>query len=460
MNSRNILLAGAATLALIGVGTISWYWGSAERTGQRSGSTAPPRGVDVSGTASVAADAGGRRILYYRNAMGLPDTSPVPKKDAMGMDYVAVYADEQSAGAQVRISADKLQKLGVRTAAAAPHVLTQTLRIVGTLQPDEGRQSSISPRFEGWITRLLVSTTGAAVRRGQALLEVYSPDLISAQQDYRIATRALQTLGDADTAARSAMESLVQSSLERLRNWGVAEADLAALEAGKPAQRNVILRAPSDGVVTAKTATVGMRFMPGDALYQIADLSMVWLVASVFEQDLALLRLGAPATVTVVAYPGESFRGIVTFISPVLQPETRTAQVRVELANPRGRLKPAMYGSVELKAGSPTPRLAVPDTAILDTGTRQLVLIDRGSGAFEPRTVRAGVHADGYTEILGGVVAGESVVVNGNFLIDSESNLRAAIHALGPNGQKAATEGANSPAGVVGSASPPAAPGH
>jgi Cu(I)/Ag(I) efflux system membrane fusion protein len=240
----------------------------------------------------------------------------------------------------------------------------------------------------------------------------------------------------------------------------MAEADLAALEAGKPAQRNVMLRAPSDGVVTAKTATVGMRFMPGDALYQLADLSIIWLVASVFEQDLALVRLGAPATVTVVAYPGESFKGIVTFISPVLQPETRTAQVRVELANPRGRLKPAMYGSVELKAGSPTPRLAVPDTAILDTGTRQLVLIDRGSGAFEPRTVRSGVHADGYTEILGGVVAGESVVVNGNFLIDSESNLRAAIHALGANGQKAATEGANSPAGVPRSAPPSAAPGH
>ena len=347
------------------------------------------------------------------------------------MSYVPVYAGEDSGGSTVRIDIGKLQKLGVKTEMAAPRVLTRTLRIVGTLQPDERRQSTISPRFEGWITHLFVSTTGAPVRRGQPLLEVYSPELISAQQDYRVAVRALEALSAGDGAARASMEDLVQSSLERLSNWDIAESDLAGLRAGEAPRRSVVLRAPRDGVVTEKMARIGLRFMPGDALYQVTDLASVWLIGSVFEQDLGLVRLGAPVTASVVAYPDKTFQGKVTFISPVLQPETRTAQVRVELPNSQGLLKPAMYGSVELAADTASPRLAVPDSAILDTGTRQLVLIDRGGGEFEPRTVQVGIHADGYTEIVAGIAEREAVVVNGNFLIDSESNLRSAVGGLG-----------------------------
>jgi Cu(I)/Ag(I) efflux system membrane fusion protein len=372
-----------------------------------------------------------RAVLYYRNPMGLPDKSQVPKKDAMGMDYVPVYAGEEPDGSSVRIDMAKLQKLGVRTEMASRRPLTQTLRIVGTLQPDERRQSTISPKFEGWITRMLVSTTGATVRRGQPLLEVYSPELVSAQQDYRVAVRALGALSEGDSAARAHMQALVQSSLERLANWDIAESDLAGLRAGEEPRKTVLLRAPHDGIVTDKAARLGLRFMPGDALYQITDLSSIWLVGNVFEQDLGLVRVGAPAAVSVIAYPGTPFKGKIAFVSPVLQAETRTVQVRVELANGDGRLKPSMYGTVELAAGTGIPRLAVPDSAILDTGTRQLVLIDRGGGEFEPRPVQTGIHADGYTEILGGLVEKEAVVVNGNFLIDSESNLRAAIGAIG-----------------------------
>jgi Cu(I)/Ag(I) efflux system membrane fusion protein len=458
MKKPTLVQTGASVLVLVAAGASYWYWNAGGHSGRPAPSASQTQGMDRSSARTGAVDANGRRILYYRNAMGLPDTSPTPKKDSMGMDYVPVYADEESAAANVRLSADKLQTLGVRTAPAAARMLTQTLRIVGTLQPDESRLSTISPRFEGWITRLFVSTTGAPVRRGQALLEVYSPDLISAQQDYRVAIRALQELGDADTAARSAMERLVRSSLERLKNWDIAESDLAALQAGDPPQRNMILRAPRAGVVTEKAARAGMRFMPGESLYQIADLSTVWLVGSVFEQDLALVHLSAPVTVTFVAYPGKSFKGKVTFISPVLQPETRTAQVRVELANPTGLLKPSMFGSVELEAGTHTPRLAVPDSAVLDSGTRQLILIDRGGGEFEPRTVRTGVHADGYTEILAGVAPGEAVVVNGNFLIDSESNLRAAIRGLGAPAPGATTDGPKRPPESASSAQPAANP--
>jgi Cu(I)/Ag(I) efflux system membrane fusion protein len=429
---------GAIVLVLGSAGLGYWY-GHARSRGEAQIGAAPPAQVpERSGAASATVDAAHRKILYYRNAMGLPDTSPVPKKDPMGMAYIPVYADEAAAGAIVQVDAGKLQRLGVRTEPAASRVLNRTLRIVATVEADESRQSTISPRFEGWITQLFVGTTGAQVRRGQPLLEVYSPDLLGAQQDYRVAVRALQEQGDADAAARAAMERLVQSSLERLRNWGIAESELADLKAGGTPPRTTVLRAARAGVVTQKPARVGMRFMPGEVLYQLADLTRVWLVGNVFEQDLALVRVGARVTVTAVAYPGKIFHGKVTFISPVLQPETRTAQVRVELPNEARLLKPSMYASVELAADLRTPRLAVPDSAILDTGTRQLVLIDRGNGAFEPRTVRAGMHADGYTEILAGVAAGEAVVVNGNFLIDSESNLRAAIHGLGARAQPAA----------------------
>jgi len=431
MKTRTSLSIGAGVLVLAAAGLGYWYGRTGGRVNSPSDSARTTQAPERGGTADTAVKAGSRQILYYRNAMGLPDTSPVPKKDPMGMAYIPVYADEDASSANVHIGADKLQKLGVRTEPATLRVLTHTLRVIGTVEPDESRQSTISPRFEGWITQLFVSTTGALVSRGQPLLEVYSPDLLGAQQDYRVAVRALLELGNADATARSAMERLAQSSLERLRNWGIADSDLAALEAGGAPRRTMILRASRTGIVTEKTARAGMRFMPGDVLYQVADLSSVWLVGKVFEQDLALVQVGAPVTVTAVAYPGKIFHGTVAFISPVLQPETRTAQVRVELVNHAGLLKPSMYGSVELAAGLRTPRLAVPDDAILDSGTRQLVLIDRGDGAFEPRTVTSGIHADGYTEILAGVAAGEAVVVNGNFLIDSESNLRAAIRGLG-----------------------------
>lgn len=448
MKSQTLVVIGAATLVLVISGLLWQYAANRPASGR---SSAPSTVIgDLTGTSAV----NGRRILYYRNAMGLADTSPVPKKDAMGMDYIPVYAGEESSGPTVHISSAKVQRLGVRTERAEPRALTQTLRLVGTLEPDERRQSTISPKFEGWITQLFVSTTGAVVRRGQPLFEAYSPDLVSAQQDYLVALRALQAIADGDANARARMESLAQSSLERLRNWDIAPSDLAGLRSGTAPRRNLVLRAPRDGLVTEKMARVGVRFMPGDTLYQITDLSTVWLIGSVFEQDLARVQTGASVTASLVAYPGKNFKGTITFISPALQPETRTAQVRVELANPQGLLRPGMYGTVELAAGPVTPRLAVPNSAILDTGTRQLVLIDRGGGEFEPRSVRLGIHADGYTEILEGVTAGEAVVVNGNFLIDSESNLRAAIGGFADQGHEAPAPTPQSPR----SSGPPAPP--
>ena len=365
-----------------------------------------PHGPEHAASSPGGATTPARTVLYYRNPMGLADTSPVPKKDGMGMDYVPVYADEPQTAGQVRISADRLQKLSVRTSPAAIRSLDRALHLSGTLQ---------------------AATTGAAVHRGDALATVYAPDVIAAHDEIRIAESNRDAVATADPDTRARAEALVAGSRARMRNWGVGEGDLVVVPGGRTV---LVLRAEHDGVVIEKAARTGMRFMPGEALYQLADLGHVWLVASVFEQDLALVRPGMAATATLGAYPGRSFGGRIAFVSPVLQPETRTVQVRIELANADGALKPAMYASVDIAAGHTAPTLAVPDAAVIDSGTRRLVLVNRGGGSFEPRTVRTGVRGGGYTEILEGIRDGDPVVVDGNFLIDSESNLKAVVDAM------------------------------
>ncbi len=375
-----------------------------------------------------------RKILYYRNPMGLPDTSPTPKKDQMGMDYIPVYdGNEPEAGAStVKINPDKVQKLGVRTVAVELRELTRTVQAVATIQASERQLHTVSPRFEGWIEKLHVNTTGQLVRRGEPLLEVYSPDLVNAQQEYLIAWKGVQAVKGASPEVEANMRTLMDSALQRLRNWDISEAELQRLQQEGKARQSITLRAQASGVVLEKRAVAGMRFMPGEMLYQIADLSTVWLLADVFEQDLGLVRQGQTVKIRVDAYPDKAFTGKVTFIYPTVVAETRTARVRIELPNPAGLLKPAMYARVEIASGRGRGKvLAVPDSAVLDTGTRQLVLIQRGEGAFEPRTVKLGMRTDGYIEVLDGIKAGEIVVVSANFLIDAESNLKAALSGFG-----------------------------
>jgi membrane fusion protein, copper/silver efflux system len=395
------------------------------------------RNVEPAATAATGAGAE-RKVLYYRNPMGLPDTSPVPKKDPMGMDYIPVYAGEDAARqaqppGTVRVSADKIQILGVRTEPVAERELRRAVRAVATIQPNERLLYKVSPRFEGWIEKLHVNTTGQRVRRGQPLMDVYSPELVAAQEEYLVALRGIEETRAAGPDAQAVMQRLADSVLRRLRNWGIAEADLQALRTtGGKARQLLPYRATVDGVVLAKPSVQGMRFMPGDVLYEIADLSSVWLLAEVFERDLALLRTGQEVKLRTAAYPERMFTGKVVFIYPTLNADTRTARVRIELPNPDGALKPAMYGQVEFDAQDARGKiLAVPDSAVLDSGTRQTVLVSRGEGLFEPRPVKLGMRAEGYAEVTEGVKAGEEVVVRANFLIDAESNLKAALESFG-----------------------------
>ena len=406
-----------------------------------------PDGMDfVPVYADAAADAPSDKpkgkLLYYRNPMGLPDTSPVPKKDQMGMDYIAVFADEDetpSSGAPlVKLSLDKVQKLGVKTEAVALRDFSSTLRAVATVQANERLLQTVTSKFDGWIQKLYVNTTGQAVRRGDPLMDVYSPDLIAAQQEYLIARRGVNMVASGSQEVQADMRRLMDSALQRLRNWDISETELQRLEQDGKGRQYLTLRSPANGVVLDKPSIQGKRFMAGEVLYQIADLSNVWLLAEVFEQDLAQVRVGQAAQIKVDAYPDKVFLGKVTFVYPTVSPESRTAKVRIELANPQALLKPSMYARVELSSSrAKAQSLTVPDSAVLDSGTRQLVLVQRAEGRFEPRPVKLGKRGDGYVEILEGVKAGEKVVVSANFLIDAESNLKAAFSGFGQSADSA-----------------------
>ena len=420
-----LLLLALTVAALMSAG---YWWGSTQSQKSAHGDTVQPEKT--------------KKILYYRNPMGLPDTSPVPKRDPMGMDYLPVYdGDEPPSDLNVvTISTEKVQKLGVRTEAAILRELIRTVRAVATVQIDERKQYTVATKFEGWIHRLYVNTTGQSVKKGDALMDVYSPELITAQQEYLIAVRGLQSVADSNADVRAAMQRLIAGALQKLRNWDIAEAELRRLQQTGEVQQYMTLRAKVDGVVLEKQAVMGQRFMPGEMLYQIADLSSVWMLADVFEQDLGLIHPGQLATVRIDAYPDKVFSGEVAFIYPAVTPETRTAIVRIILSNPDGLLKPAMYAHVEFASfHSKNKVFTVPDSAVLDTGTRRVVLIDLGTGRFEPRTVKLGTHADGYAEVLGGLRAGEAVVVKANFLIDAESNFKNALSGFGQNHQETST---------------------
>jgi Cu(I)/Ag(I) efflux system membrane fusion protein len=365
------------------------------------------------------------------------------------MDYIAVYEGEAEAATdegQVRISPDRIQKLGVRSEQVARREIDRVLRAVGKIEIDERRMHTVAPKFEGWIDRLHVNSTGQPVGRGQPLFDAYSPELVSAQREYAIAVQGAAGMKDAAPDAQAAMRSLADASLARLKNWDISGEQLQQLRSGNESRRTLTFRSPIAGVVIEKKAQQGMRFMPGETLYQLADLSSVWIVAEVFEQDLAQVRVGQSASVKINAYPERQFTAKVAYVYPTLNAQTRTVPVRLELANPGGLLKPAMYASVEFAAGgdggNKDKALTVPSSAVIHSGTRQIVLIELGAGRFAPRTVKLGRQGEQYVEVLEGVQEGENVVVSANFLIDAESNLKAALGGFG-----AAVEAAPAEAG-------------
>jgi Cu(I)/Ag(I) efflux system membrane fusion protein len=362
----------------------------------------------------------GAKVLYYRNPMGLADVSSVPKKDSMGMDYVPVYEGEDEGGRVIKLPAGKLQRTGVKSEQASRRVLTTSIRASGTVQADEHRQAVVALRFDAFLNELEHITTGSFVRKGEPMMRVYSSALSAAAAQY------VTDLGLHDTGGLPQN----RGARQRLENLGVPDDIIAEIEKSHQGSLTVTWPAPRDGFVIEHNVVEGMQAKAGDVLFRIADLSVVWVLADVAERDLGLIALGQTVTVAPRGYPGRTFTGKIGLIYPVLNKETRTARVRVELANPDGLLRPNLYADAMIESGSGAPVIAVPESAVINSGARQIVILDKGDGRFEPRPVRTGIRGNGYAEIKEGIAEGDKVVTAANFLIDAESNLRAALQGL------------------------------
>ncbi len=368
------------------------------------------------------AASGERRVRFYRNPMGLPDTSPVPKKDSMGMDYIPVYEDETENGATVAISPGKLQKTGVRSEPVERRALNVPVRATGRIEFDPRRISIVSLRFEGFIESVGKFAEGDYVRKGQTLMRVYGPNLSGAAAEY-VAVLNMRRGGAIDAQR-------LDGAKRRLVNLGLDESAIAAIGRARSVPRVIDWPAPQDGHVLERAAVSGMRAAPGDMLFRIVDHSVVWVLADIAERDIALIAPGQKVDVRPRAYPDRAFKGQLALIYPHLNMETRTARVRIELTNPDGLLRGDMYAEVEIAAGGDERVLTVPESAVIDTGKRQVAIVDRGEGRFEPREIKIGRRGEGFVEIRSGLNEKERVVTAANFLIDAESNLKAALRAL------------------------------
>ena len=359
-----------------------------------------------------------RKILYYRNPMGLPDTSPVPKKDPMGMNYIPVYEGDEVDDGTVKLSPGKIQRTGVKSEPVERRAIRVTVKAPGTIQLDERRISVIAMRAESFVQKVADVTTGTRVKAGQPLMEIYSSAVASAAAEY-LATITSKTTGGVEMYGRG--------SRQRLINLDVPEQVIAEMEKTRVAPVTIHWSAPRDGIVLERSAIEGMRANPGDVLFRIADISLVWALVDVAERDLGNVAVGQPVAVRARSFPGRIFGGKIAVVYPQVNRDTRTVRVRIELANPDAALLPDMYVDADIDTADGAPVLAIQDSAVLDTGARQAVLVDKGEGRFEPREVKLGRRGGGYIEVRDGLADGEAVVTSANFLIDAESNLKAAL---------------------------------
>jgi multidrug efflux pump subunit AcrA (membrane-fusion protein) len=355
------------------------------------------------------------------------EVSDKPGKDSMGMDMVPFEVEESGTVSevggriQVKVSAERQQLIGIKTAVVKSQPIHKLIKAVGRVDYAEPNISIVNLKFDGWVEKLFVNSTGRAVRKGEPLFDIYSPELVAAQQEYLIALKAGATLGDSS--------SLLKSAREKLRLWGVTDSQVEELGQAGQFKKTVTVYAPGSGIVTEKNVIQGQKIMAGENLYKIADLSRVWILGEIYEYELPFIKTGQEAKISLSYYPGESFAGKIIYIYPYLKPETRTNQVRIEVANPGLKLKPEMFASLEIHVDYGT-RLTVPVDAVLDAGESKIVFVAKGDGYFEPREVKLGVRGQDMYEVLDGLGDGENVVTSANFLVDSESSLKAALSRM------------------------------
>jgi Cu(I)/Ag(I) efflux system membrane fusion protein len=376
----------------------------------------------------------GRKILHYRNPMGLPNVSPVQKKDSMGMDYIPVYEGHQDDGNTVKVSAGRLQRSGVKTELVGTQPISQIIKAPGVIAFDETRLSVVAMRFDGFINKVMPVTTGTHVRKGDPLMSVFGQELLNAGVQLVVEEVTGWKGPERDEAmsppAPRDLRARVVGARRRLENLQVPVEVIEEIKKSRRVPDAITWVAPQDGIVTERNAVDGQAFKSGEVLFRLADHSVVWVMADIAEGDVGAVRPGQPATVRTKAYPGRVFTGKVDVVYPHLMKETRTARVRIVLANPDLALLPDMYADVEIATGSDQAVVAVPVNSVIDSGSRQVVIVDLGDGRFEPRDVKLGRRGGEYVQVLEGIHDGDSVVVNGNFLIDAESNLNSALKAL------------------------------
>ncbi len=390
------------------------YW-----LGTRGTATAP---------VSTASTAEKPQPLFYRNPMNPEITSPVFMQDEMGMDYIPVFADDTKGPAgTVQIDPTTVQTIGVRTAKAESRSMARIIQTVGRVEYDEQRLVQLHPKTEGWIEEMYIQTTGEPVRADTILLSLYSPQLVATQQEFVLALKNLNTLQASPfDDVRTGAEELVQTTEERLRLLDVPDHQINDLKKTLAIRKDLHIHSPAAGIIINIGARKGQYVTPQTELYSIADLSRVWVLVDIYEDELPWIKIGDQARMSVASVPGHTFIGTLAYIYPYAESRTRTVKVRMEFDNPELLLKPDMYADITIEADPIADSIVVPSAAIVRSGTREQVFIQRAPGKFEPHEVTLGISSDGWTRVIRGISAGDEVVVSAQFLIDSESKLREA----------------------------------
>ena len=366
-----------------------------------------------------------RKIAYYKSTMNPGETSPHAGKDSMGMEMVPVFDDTASGSSTIAVDSSTVQMMDIRTGLVRRGPVRRLIRTVGAIDFDETALGEVSTKFRGWIEKLYVDSTGKQMHKGDPLFEIYSPELYLAQTEYLL---TLASATNHDTPASSLRKTAAST---KLRYWDISEDQIAELERTRVPKKTLRMNAPRDGIVVDKLVVEGQMVEPGMKLYRLADLASVWIQAQVYEQDLPFIKLGQEATVTLASLPDPKFRGRVTYIYPMVDEKTRTAKVRMEFHNPGYFLKPGMYATVEIAADVSPSAILVPDMAVLRSGEQNTVFVALDDGHFEPRKIQLGARAEGgFYEVHAGLREGERVVTSGQFMLDSESQLREAIEKM------------------------------
>ena len=386
---------------------------------------AAPAATAASGQAQgIAEKPAPQKKIMYRSTMMPNEVSDKPGKDSMGMDMVPFEVEgsgtvqEVQGRIRVKISPERQQLIGVRTAVAGVQPIERVITAVGEIDYAEPNISVVNLKYDGWVERLSVDRTGLSVRRGAALLDLYSPDLVAAEQEYLIALKSGPAFGNA--------EGLLRSAREKLALWNLTDAQIADLARTGQPRTTITVYAPASGIVVEKNVLLGQKIMAGEDLFKIVDLTRVWILGEIYESEVPFVRVGQTVEISLASRPGEAFSGRIAYIYPYLKPETRTNQIRIEAANPALELKPRMYANLRIRVGLGR-KLAIPVDSVLDAGVTKVVFVVLPDGYFEPREVKLGVSGENLYEVLDGVREGESVVTSANFLVDSESSLKAAL---------------------------------